>query len=261
MERLDQIAGIFDSHAHYDDDAFAENRDETIERIHQNGVCGVVNIGCDLKSSRVAAKLAQTYDWFYASAGVHPGNAEQYDANAEKELEAILASPKTVAVGEIGLDYHYSSDNREVQKTVFRSQMKLAQKLKLPVILHIREATADMFEILQDFPANGVVHCFSGSAETAKELVKMGYYIGFTGVVTFANAQKAKKAVLEVPMERLLLETDAPYMAPVPCRGRTCTSDLIRYTAAAIAELKGLPVQEVIDRARENTLRLFNIDN
>ena len=256
---LQNIHGIFDSHAHYDDDAFAENRTETIERIHQNGVSGVVNIGCDLASSRFAAELAKEYDWFYASAGIHPGNADQLDAKTLTELGTILDSPKIVAVGEIGLDYHYDSDHKDIQKAAFRSQMELAQKKGLPVILHIREATSDMFEILRGFPANGVVHCFSGSAETAKELVKMGYYIGFTGVVTFSNAQKAKKAVLEVPLDRLLLETDAPYMAPVPFRGKPCTSDLIRYTAAAIAELKGFPVQEVVDCARENTRHLFGI--
>ncbi len=259
MEKLETITGIFDSHAHYDDEAFSPDRPGTIERLRQNGVCGVVNIGCDLESSRFAAELAQSYDWFYASAGIHPGNAEQCGADSLGELEAILSLPKMVAVGEIGLDYHYRKDNKAEQKDTFRRQMELAQALGLPVIIHSREATADTLEILRDFPAKGVVHCYSGSAETAKELVGMGYYIGFTGVVTFSNAQKARKAVLEVPMNRLLLETDAPYMAPVPHRGKTCTSDMIRYTAAAVAELKGISVQEVVDRARENTCRLFGI--
>lgn len=260
MNGLENVTGIFDSHAHYDDDAFSENRSEVIESIHQNGVCGVIDIGCDLESSRFAAELAGTYSWFYASAGVHPGNAERYNEEIESRLEALFNSPKVIAVGEIGLDYHYSSENKNLQKTVFRRQMELAQRHHLPVIIHSREATADTLEILYDFPANGVVHCFSGSAETAKELIKMGYYIGFTGVITFSNAAKTKKAALKVPMNRLLLETDSPYMAPVPYRGKTCTSDLIRYTASAIAELKGISTQEVVDKARENTLRLFNLN-
>ncbi len=259
MEQAKDLYGIFDSHAHYDDDAFAENREDVISRIHQNGVCGVVNIGCDLKSSQFSMMLSEKYDWFYASVGIHPGNAEEFDKDTLTELESLLNHPKVVAIGEIGLDYHYSSENKKIQKDIFYMQMELAQKKGLPVILHIREATADMFEIIRQFPANGVVHCFSGSAETAKELVKMGYYIGFTGVVTFSNAQKIKKAVLEVPLNRLLLETDAPYMAPVPFRGKPCTSDLIQYTAAEIARLKGVAVQEVINHARQNTCKLFGI--
>lgn len=258
-QNLEQITGIFDSHAHYDDDAFAERRDETIAHLHQNGVCGVVNIGCDLDSSRFALQLADTYDWFYAAAGIHPGNVEELPEDYQAQLKEILGHPKAVAVGEIGLDYHYDSEHKELQKRVFREQMALAAELDLPVIIHSREATADTLEIVREFPANGVVHCFSGSAETAAELVKLGYYIGFTGVVTFHNAQKAKKAAEAIPMDRLLLETDAPYMAPVPFRGKTCTSDLIRYTAAAIAELKGLSVQEVVDAARKNTKRLFHL--
>lgn len=256
---LSGITGIFDSHAHYDDDAFAENRAETIGRIHQNGVVGVVNIGCDLESSRFAASLADTYDWFYAAAGIHPGNAGKVSEGYLGALREILSHPKMKAVGEIGLDYHYDSGQKELQKRVFREQMALAAELHKPVIIHSREATADTLEILRQFPANGVVHCFSGSAETAKELVTLGYYIGFTGVVTFGNAQKAKSAAAAVPMDRLLLETDAPYMAPIPFRGKTCTSDLIRYTAATIAQIKGLSVQEVIDQARSNAKRLFGI--
>jgi len=260
METLKQIKGIFDSHAHYDDDAFHEDREEVLAMLRENGVCNVTNIGCDIPSSRFAAELAEKYDWFYASAGIHPGNADQWNGETAKELEVILDHKKMIAVGEIGLDYHYRDDNKEEQKRAFREQMVIAEKHHLPVIIHSREATADTLEILREFPANGVVHCFSGSAETAEELVKLGYYIGFTGVVTFSNAQKTKRAAEAVPMDRLLLETDAPYMAPVPYRGKRCTSDLIRYTAAEIARLKGLTAEEVVDRARENTKRLFHIE-
>ena len=260
METLSQIKGIFDSHAHYDDDAFNEDREAVLAMLRENGVCNVTNIGCDIPSSKFAAELAEKYDWFYASAGIHPGNADQWNEETAKELEEVLNHPKMIAVGEIGLDYHYRDDNKEEQKKAFREQMAIAEKHCLPVIIHSREATADTLEILREFPANGVIHCFSGSAETAEELVKLGYYIGFTGVVTFSNAQKTKRAAEAVPIDRLLLETDAPYMAPVPYRGKRCTSDLIRYTAEEIARLKGLSTEEVVNRARENTKRLFHIE-
>ena len=255
-----QVSGIFDSHAHYDDEAFDEDREAILQNIQQNGVCRVMNIGCDLQSSKFAIQLTENYDWIYASAGIHPGNAENLPHDWLAQLAQLLCVPKVRAVGEIGLDYHYGSENKLRQQEVFFSQMKLAEEHKLPVIIHSREATADTLNILKQFPANGVVHCFSGSAETARELIGMGYYIGFTGVVTFQNAHKAKKAAEAVPLNRLLLETDAPYMAPVPCRGKRCTSDLIRYTAQEIANIKGIPVQEVIDAARENTQRLFQIE-
>lgn len=258
-QNLQSITGIFDSHAHYDDNAFQGDREVVIDSIHKNSVCGVINIGCDLESSKLSSQLADQYNWFYASAGIHPGNANNYPTDYLTELDRILRHPKMVAVGEIGLDYHYEKENKEQQKRLFCEQMELAQKHSLPVIIHAREATADLLEILNGFPANGVVHCYTGSPETANKLVKMGYYIGITGVVTFPNAKKVKQAVIETPLERLLLETDCPYMAPVPFRGKRCTSDMIRHTAAAIAELKGVPVQQVVDTARNNTKELFKL--
>lgn len=258
---MEQVNGIFDSHAHYDDCRFSKKRDALIVQMRNNGVSYILNAGCDLKSSQFGVDIGKQYPFFYSSVGIHPGEIDDLPGNYRNTLKQLAQeNEKVVAIGEIGLDYHYEPYDKQMQIRRFTEQMELAEELNLPVIIHSRGATADTLDILRKFPnVTGVLHCFSGSAETAEIALQLGYYLGYTGVVTFPNAKKAIRSVEATPMDRLLLETDAPYMAPVPCRGKTCTSDMIAYTAAKIAEIKNLPVQEVIDRARENTLRLFHI--
>lgn len=256
---FDKMTGIFDSHAHYDDDAFAEDRAEVLGSLPEKGVCGVVNVGCDVASSKVCISLAEQYSFVYAAVGIHPqaaGEATDADFSA---IEALTQQKKVVAVGEIGLDYYYDTCPKEIQQEVFARQLALANKLDLPVIIHSREATADTLALLRKYRPKGVMHCFSSSAETAKEVVALGLYLGFTGVVTFKNVRKQLEALQGIPADRILLETDCPYMAPVPHRGKRCTSDMIALTAEAVAQVKGVSPQEMIDIARENTLRLFRI--
>lgn len=253
------VSGIFDSHAHYDDERFRDDLPDVISHLTQNGVCAVLNVGCDEQSSLSTVSLAKQIPWFYAAVGIHPHAADELSEHWMDTLMPLFSEEKVVALGEIGLDYHWDTPDRESQSTLFEAQLQLAQQVNLPVIIHSRDACADTMELLHKYNPRGVVHCFSGSAETAKEVVNMGMYVGFTGVVTFPNARKTLEAVRAVPMERLLLETDCPYMAPVPFRGKRTTSDMIQYTAQAIAEQKGLSAQEVIDIARENTCRLFGI--
>lgn len=253
------VSGIFDSHAHYDDERFRDDLPDVLSHLTQNGVCAVLNVGCDEQSSLSTVSLAKQIPWFYAAVGIHPHAADELSEHWMDTLMPLFSEEKVVALGEIGLDYHWDTPDRESQRTLFEAQLQLAQQVNLPVIIHSRDACADTMELLHKYNPRGVVHCFSGSAETAKEVVNMGMYVGFTGVVTFPNARKTLEAVRTVPMERLLLETDCPYMAPVPFRGKRTTSDMIQYTAQAIAEQKGLSAQEVIDIARENTCRLFGI--
>ncbi len=252
--------GIFDSHAHYDDERFNEDRDTFIPSLKENGVENVITIGCDIKTSRNAFNLAQKYDFFYAGIGYHPHEASAFNDKDFAEIKNMLKDPKVVALGEIGLDYHYDFSPRDIQKKVFEIQMAYAEENNIPVIIHSREATRDTLEILSKYNCQGVVHCFSGSDETAKILIKMGYYIGFTGVITFNNARKTVDACKAVPLDRLLLETDCPYMAPVPFRGKRCDSTMIEKTAEKIAEIKGISPKELIDIANKNTKTLFNLN-
>lgn len=251
---------IFDSHAHYDDVAFADDLDDVIKKIQESGVTNVINIGCSIQTSKNSIELANKYPFFYCSVGIHPGDCENLPDNYIDILRDLAKNEKVVAIGEIGLDYHYTDGASPAQQQkVFEEQLILAKELDLPVIIHSREATQDTMELLKKYKPKGVVHCFSGSAQTAKEIVKLGMYLGFTGVLTFNNAKKAKEAVLEIPVDRLLLETDCPYMAPTPFRGKRCDSSLIEYTATAMALLKGVSTQEMIDIANKNTCELFNI--
>lgn len=254
------MVGIFDSHAHYDNPKFSEDCDETLKMVFENGVSAIINIGSDMENSHSSVELANKYQFIYSSVGVHPHSASEFCDDDLIVLEKLTKNEKVVAIGEIGLDYHYDFSPREIQKKVFISQLDLAKKLNKPIIVHSREATSDTLEVLKNYDLKGVVHCFSGSAETAKIYLDMGYYIGFTGVVTFDNAQKAQQAVESIPLERLLLETDCPYMAPVPFRGKRATSDMIKYIAQKIAEIKNVSPQYVIDITRKNTCDLFNID-
>lgn len=248
---------IFDSHAHYDDKKFEDDLDKVIEMIQENGVTNVINVGCDIKSSIASIELAKKYGMFYASVGVHPHEAANITSDYIDQLRLLLAKPKVVALGEIGLDYHYDFSPRYEQKTVFEQQLELAIELNKPVIIHAREATSDTMNLLEKYKPAGVVHCFTGSVQTAEQTLKLGMYIGITGVVTFSNARKIRDVISITPLDRLLLETDCPYMAPVPYRGQRSTSDMIIKTAQAIADIKCVDVKHVISSARENTIKLF----
>lgn len=253
------MKNIFDTHAHYDDEAFDEDRFELLETIHREGVELIINCGCDEKSSRTALSFAEKYNFMYAAAGIHPENISE---NYESELLAIkeMAShEKIVAIGEIGLDYYWDTSKKALQKEVFEKQLILANELSLPVIIHDREAHGDTMELLRKHRPKGVLHCFSGSVETAKEAVSLGMFIGFGGALTFKNARKAVEVAEAIPLEKILLETDCPYMAPVPMRGKRNQSSYIEFVAQKLGEIKGLDPQTVADKANENGRRLFNI--
>lgn len=253
---------IFDSHAHYDDRAFDEDRFELLESMNEKNVGKIINCGCSVKSSETAAALAERFPFIYSASGIHPEDipAEKEDEEVFEKIKEFAQREKCVAIGEIGLDYHWDdAAPRERQIYWFKKQLSLAKERSLPVIVHDRDAHADTLEILGEFKPEGVVHCFSGSAEMASEIIKMGMYIGLGGAVTFKNARKPLKVAESIPLDRLLLETDCPYMAPVPFRGKRCDSSLIAYTAEKIAEVRGITADEVIKAARENTERLFKI--
>ena len=253
-----QYMNIFDSHAHYDDPAFDGDREQLLAALPGMGVCRVVDCGADLASSRKAAARAEQYPSFYAAAGIHPEEAHDLPDDWEKQLKDLLARPKMVAAGEIGLDYHFDENPpRETQKDIFEKQILLANSLGLPVIVHDRDAHGDTMDLLRKHKPRGVVHCFSGSAEMAKEVLRLGMYLGLGGAVTFKNARIPVEVAKMVPPDRLLLETDCPYMAPVPCRGKRNDSSLIAYTAERIAEIRGEDTQELINRACRNASRLF----
>ena len=240
------IHSIFDSHAHYDDEQFDEDREQLLGWVLQEkGVTGIINMGADLKSSQTTLELTRRYDYIFGGAGVHPECARDLPEDWLAQLQSILREPKIVAVGEIGLDYHWLDEcPKDRQKEVFAAQLELAQKLAMPVVIHDREAHGDVF---------------SGSWETAREILKLGMYIGLGGVVTFKNARHAVEVAEKVPLERLLLETDAPYMAPVPYRGKRNDSSLIAFVAEKIGELRGIDPQAVLDITAENSRKLFGI--
>ena len=252
---------LFDTHAHLDDRAFNEDRETLLQELPQQGLSLVMNPGCSLSSSRNADALSKQYDYIYAAVGSHPDAADEVnEAVLEQYRQLVRENPKIKAIGEIGLDYHYEDIPRQLQKAAFRAQMKLAEELQLPVIVHEREAHADAMEILDEFPTvTGVFHCYSGSAEMAKELVRRGWYIGFTGVLTFKNAKKAVEVAKSLPHDRLVLETDCPYMAPEPFRGKRNHPGYLYRMAEKLAELWELPVEEVQTITLENGKRLYHI--
>lgn len=250
----------FDSHAHLDDARFTQDFDEILARMRENGVTAMMNIGCDLPSSQSSVRMAEKYDWVWASVGSHPDDAANVDDARIEVYRALCQSPRVKAIGEIGLDYHYEDVPRERQREAFRMQMHLARELSLPVVVHEREAHEDGLSIVDEFPeVRGVFHCYSGSLEMAKELIKRGWYIGFTGVVTFKNARKAVEVAQNIPLERILIETDCPYMAPEPHRGRRNDPSYVPLVAAKIAQLRGLSPEEVGKATNENARRLFGI--
>ena len=250
----------FDSHAHLTEDCFAQDFDTVVDNMKAASVTGMMEIGFDLPSSEKAVQLAELFDWVHAAVGSHPDDAEQVNEARIAVYRGLCRNPRVKAIGEIGLDYHYEEPGREVQKRAFRMQLALAQELSMPVVIHEREAHEDGLRILEEFPTlRGVFHCFSGSYEMAKELIKRGWYIGFTGVVTFKNARKAVETAANIPLDRILIETDCPYMAPEPFRGRRCDPSLVPYVAKKIADLRGLSPESVAAATAENAKRCFRI--
>lgn len=251
---------LFDTHAHLLSEAFDEDREEVIAALSGSGVSSYVECGTNLADSRQTVTLAQSHPGVYAAVGIHPHDASSWEDGTAEALRQLLAEPRVVALGEIGLDYHYDFSPRDVQKQVFRKQMELAQELDVPVIIHTREAWADTMEILDEFPeVTGIMHCFSGSAETARELVRRGWYIAFGGAVTFKNAKKPLEAARAVPLDRLLIETDSPYMTPVPHRGHRNDPRYVRLVAEKLAEVRGEELSEIEKATSENAARVFRL--
>ncbi len=256
------VQEIFDSHAHYDDEQFDADREALIASLPEKGVCGVVNAAVDRQSAAVSISLAERFPFVYAAVGVHPQAAQGVDPKGLSGwMLPLLSHPKAVAVGEIGLDYHYEDAcPREQQLRVFEKQLEIAVEQNLPVVVHDREAHADTLSLLKKYRPRGVVHCFSGSVEMMREVAALGMSIGLGGVVTFKNAKHPVDVAAEVPLDRLLLETDAPYMAPVPFRGHRCDSSMIALTAERIAGLRGISPEELLAKTAENAYALFGIN-
>ena len=252
---------LFDTHAHLDDRAFDADREELLRNLPEKGIALLMNPGCSLASSRAADRLSRENEWIYAAVGSHPDAAGEVNEEVLEEYRRLCrTNPKIKAIGEIGLDYHYEDIPRNIQLAAFRVQMALAEELDLPVIVHEREAHGDGMAVVREFPkVTGVFHCYSGSADMALELVKRGWYIGFTGVLTFKNARRAVETAQALPLERIVLETDCPYMAPVPFRGRRNDPGYLYRMAERLAEIRGLPVEDVEAATLENGKRLYRI--
>ncbi|WP_099205732.1 TatD family hydrolase [Scatolibacter rhodanostii] len=257
----DTLYSIFDSHAHYDAEQFNDDRDEILTSLPKKGVVGIVNMGTDIDTCLQTIALTEKYDYLYGAAGIHPECAKDLPANWLTQLRTFLKHDKIKAVGEIGLDYHWLElCPKETQKEVLTAQLALANELDYPVVLHDREAHGDMMDFLREYRPKGVVHCFSGSVEMAREVIKLGLYIGLDGPVTFKNARHSVEVAKDIPLERLLLETDAPYMSPEPLRGKRNDSANIRYIGERIAEIRGVSPEVIFNATTENTKRLFGID-
>ena len=253
---------LFDTHAHYDAGQFSADRDQVLSALPSQGVRLVVNPGCDIPSSRMAVELAEKYPFLYAAVGLHPEELEGAALSDLDEIRALAAHPRVVAIGEIGLDYYWVKDEegRRKEQDFFRAQLALARELDLPVIVHDREAHGDSLDIVKEFPGvRGVFHCYSGSVEMARELVELGWMLSFTGVLTYHNARKAVEVAQAIPLDRLMIETDSPYMAPVPHRGKRNHSGYVLHVCEKLAELKGISMEECARITLDNGCRFFGI--
>ena len=251
---------LFDTHAHLNDPAFDPDREELMAGLAEKGVGLVMNAGCSLESSRDIVAMTERWPWLYGSVGSHPDSADEVNEEVIEEYRKLCRHEKIKAIGEIGLDYYYEDIPREIQKNAFRMQMALAKELNMPVIVHEREAHDDGMRIVKEFPGvTGVFHCYSGSAEMARQLVNMGWYIGFTGVLTFKNARKAVETAASIPLDRIVLETDCPFMAPVPFRGKRCDPGYLYLMAERLAEIRGITTQEVHAATMANAKRLYRL--
>lgn len=249
---------ITDTHAHYDNKRFEGQYDELFKALKLNGVDKTINCSCDIESSKKCLELSKKYSICYTAVGYHPSNLPKKEEINLSKIKELAGEEKVVAIGEIGLDYYWHQDNKELQKEVFCKQIDLSKELNLPVIIHDRDAHADTLEILKQKKPKGVVHCFSGSTGMAEEIIKLGLYIGIGGVLTFKNAKRLLEVANFIPLDKILLETDAPYMAPEPHRGKTNNSALILYVANRLAEIKGLPTEEILKKTHQNAQTLFN---
>lgn len=250
---------IFDTHAHYDDKKFDNDRSELLHALPMQGVDHIVTQGTSVETSRQSLLLAEKYDYIYAAVGVHPECLNTMQDNTLEQIAALAQHPKAVAIGEIGLDYYYEDIPKDLQKCAFERQLALSKELNMPVTVHDREAHGDTLDFLKKYKPKGIVHCFSGSVEMAREIVKLGMYIGIGGVVTFKNARKTVEVIQDIPLDRIVLETDAPYLAPVPFRGKRCDSSMIRYTAQAIADILNRPIEDILRITRQNALTVYEI--
>jgi len=254
---------LIDSHAHLDFPRFNEDREEVIKRAKKEGVEYIVNVGADIKSSRRGLELSLYNENIFSTVGIHPHEADTVDEKAIKILTDLAKTDKVVAIGEIGLDYYYDNSPRELQKRAFRLQMRLAQKLSLPIVIHTREADDDTLKLMKEENAEkngGIVHCFASNLDMARASIEMGFYLGFGGLITFNNASKLRKVLKELPLERIVLETDAPYLTPVPYRGKRNEPAYIKYVAKKIAEIKKISLKELAKISNKNTIDLYNLD-
>jgi TatD DNase family protein len=253
---------LFDTHAHLDDSRFDEDRKDIIEQCKADGVELILNAACDMRTSFSSIALAKEYDFIYASVGVHPHDAKSMDSKTSDMLRDLSVNPKVKAIGEIGLDYHYDFSPRDVQKQRFMEQIDLAKQLKLPIIVHDRESHGDIMEIFKKMDVKGmggVLHSFSGSVEMARECLKLGFHLSISGPITFKNNVKTVEVVREIPLDMLLIETDSPYLTPVPYRGQRNYPGYVRYVAEKVADIKGITFEEVAQKTLENGKRLFDI--
>ena len=253
------MLGIFDVHAHYDDEKFDADREEVLSSMAEKNVICIVNAGTDIETSRKTLNYCEKYDFMYGAVGIHPEFADKLPQNYLKEIENMAMHEKAVAIGEIGLDYYWDGVPRDIQKKVFTEQLELAYKLSMPVVIHDRDAHGDTMEILRKYKPKGIMHCFSGSVEMCREIVRLGMSISLGGVVTFKNTRHSVEVAEYIPLDRLMLETDAPYLSPVPFRGKRCDSSMIMMTAERIAEIKGISVEDVLRVTAENACRMYGI--
>lgn len=259
------LQNLFDSHGHYDDPRFDEDRRELLLSMKDHGIVRLMNIGNNTRANAAGIELAKQYDFIYCTTGIHPDQSlEIFNQNSPAYLDVLAQQSqfeKCQAIGEIGLDYYYDDNApRDIQKIIFEQQLALAKDLKLPVVIHSRDAAQDTMDLLKKYRPKGIVHCFSGSADMAKEVVKLGMYVGFTGVITFKNARRAIEAASEVPLNRLLIETDCPYMAPEPFRGKRCDSTMVERMAMKLAEIKNIDAQQMANITCENAFTVYEME-